>query len=71
MATSGVNENCQHMCRITPKGVRVNLKNFVLISCGVMVLLRKVSQGERSPSPVPGEIRLKLKTAQHFSLTIF
>ena len=31
------------MCKMTPEGVRLNLKNFTLISCGVTELLRKVS----------------------------
>ena len=47
------------MCKMTPIGVRLNLKNFILISCGVTELLRKASPGERiPPSPLPGEIGL-------------
>ena len=43
------------MYKVTPIGVKLNLKNFTLISCGVMELLRKVSQGEGIP---PGEVGL-------------
>ena len=46
------------MSKTTPIGVRLNLKNFILISCAVMELLRKVSQGGRNPPPPPGEIGL-------------
>ena len=45
------------MCEMTPISVRLNLKNFILISCAVLELLRKVSQGGRNPPP-PGEIGL-------------
>ena len=31
------------MCKMTPISVRLNLKNFILISCAVLELLRKVS----------------------------
>ena len=48
------------MCKVTPIGVKLNLTNFTLISCGVMELLRKVSQEEGIP---PGEVGLK----QHLS----
>ena len=41
------------MCKITPIRVRLNLKNFILISCAVREFLRKVSQGERNPPPSP------------------
>ena len=41
-----------------PIGVRLNLKDFILISCAVMELLRKVSQGAES-APPPGEMGLK------------
>ena len=33
------------ICKMTPIGVRLNLKNFFLISCGVTQLSRKVSRG--------------------------
>ena len=33
------------MCKMTPISVRLNLKNSILMSCGVLELLRKVSQG--------------------------
>ena len=33
------------MYKMTPISVRLNLKNFILISCAVLELLRKVSQG--------------------------
>ena len=33
------------MCKMTPIRVGLNLKNFILISCAVLELLRKVSQG--------------------------
>ena len=36
------------MCKMTPIGVRLNLKNFILISFAVMELLRKLSRGEES-----------------------
>ena len=40
-------------------GVRLNLKNFILISCAVMELLRKVSRGGGGGEAAPsGEIRL-------------
>ena len=41
MATPEINENAT-MCKMTPIGVRLNLKNFMLVSCGVTELLRKV-----------------------------
>ena len=46
------------MCKMTPISVRLNLKNFILISCAVMELLRKVSLGGGRNPPPPGEIRL-------------
>ena len=46
------------MCKITPISVRLNLKNFILLSCAVLELLRKVSQEGRNPPPPPGEIGL-------------
>ena len=33
------------MCKMTPIDVRLNLKTFMLINCGVTKLLRKVSGG--------------------------
>ena len=41
------------MCKMTPIGVRLNLKNFILISCTVMELLKKVSRGAESALPPP------------------
>ena len=46
------------MCKMTPISVGVNLKNFILISCAVLELLRKVSQGG-GIRPPPGEIGLR------------
>ena len=46
------------MCKITPISVRLNLENFILISCAGLELLRKVSQGVESAS-LPDEIGLK------------
>ena len=46
------------MWKMTPISVRLNLKNFILISCAILELLRKVSQGGICPSP--GEIGLTL-----------
>ena len=45
------------MCKMTPISVRLNLKNFTLISCAILELLRKVSQG--GGIRPPGEIGLK------------
>ena len=45
------------MCKMTPISVRLNLKNFILISFAVLELLRKV--GIRPPPP--GEIGLNRK----------
>ena len=39
------------MCKMTPISVRLNVKNFILISCAVLELLRKVSQGGGIPPP--------------------
>ena len=62
MASTEINENCHYVQNATI-GVRLNLKNFILISCAVMKLLRKVSQGGgialSPPPPPPGEIGLK------------
>ena len=49
------------MCKMTPISVRLNLKNFILISCAVLELLRKVSQGGEI-SPPPGETGSREKT---------
>ena len=46
------------MCKMTPVSVRLNLKNFILISCAVLELLRKVSQ--EGGISLPGEIGLTL-----------
>ena len=43
--------------RMTPIGVKLNLKSFILISYAVSELLRKVSQGGIRPPP-PGETGL-------------
>ena len=45
------------MCKMTPISVRLNLKNFIWISCAVLELLRKVSQGGQNLPP--GEIGLR------------
>ena len=45
------------MWKMTLINVRLNLKNFILISCAVLELLRKVSRGAESP---PGEMGLNL-----------
>ena len=50
MATLEINENC-HYVQMTPIRVGLNLENFILISCAVLELLRKVSQGGRNPPP--------------------
>ena len=39
------------MCKMTPISVRLNLKNFILISCAVLELLRKVPRGRNPPPP--------------------
>ena len=57
MARPEIIENCHYM-QNDPIGVRLNLKNFILISCAVMELLRKVSQGEAESAPPTGEIGL-------------
>ena len=46
------------MCKMTPISVGLNLENFILISCAVLELLRKVSHGRRNPPP-PVEIGLR------------
>ena len=53
------------MCKMTPISVRLNLKNFILMSCAVLELLRKVSQGGGICPPPPGEIGLKVTNADH------
>ena len=49
------------MNKMTLIGVRLNLKNFLLISCDVMEWLRKVSRGRGGGEGIrpPGEIGLK------------
>ena len=42
MATLEENEDCHQVQNI---GVRLNLKNFIFISCGVTELIRKVCFG--------------------------
>ena len=49
------------MCKITPIGVRLNLKNFILISCAVLELLRKVPRGGGRNPPPTGEIGLRIE----------
>ena len=44
MATLKINKNC-HYVQNDPIGVRLNLENFILISCVIVELLGKVSQG--------------------------
>ena len=57
------------VCKIIPISVRLNLKNFVLISCAVLELFRKVSQGgAESAPPPPGEIGLKRKQSFKFQI---
>ena len=46
------------MCKMTPINVRLNLKYFILISCAVLELLRKVSRGAEWSPPLPGDIGL-------------
>ena len=47
------------MCIMTLIKVGLNLANFILISCAVLELLRKVSRGAESAPP--GEIGLRDK----------
>ena len=50
------------MCKMTPTGVRLNLKNSVLISCVVTELLRKVfhgGRGIRNPPLPSGKVEFK------------
>ena len=58
MATPMINENC-HYLQNDPISVRLNLKNFILISYAALELLRKVSQGGGIRPPPPGEIGLR------------
>ena len=54
--------------KMTPIGVRLNLKNFSLISYAVSELLRKVFQGGGIPSPPPpGEIGLNKTLYERFT----
>ena len=54
------------MCKMTPISVGLNFENFILITCAVLELLRKVSQGGRNPPPPPGKIGLKNKLENSF-----
>ena len=56
MVTPEINENC-HYVQNDPHRCNIKLKNFILISCAVMELLRKVSQG--GGPPLPGKIGLR------------
>ena len=50
------NENCHHL-QNDPQ--RCKVKNFILISCSVMELLREISIGAAEippPPPLPGEV---------------
>ena len=58
------------MCKMTPISVRLSLKNFILISCAVLELLRKVSQGGRNPPPPPGEIGLSIEIEMKITANI-
>ena len=42
------------MCKMTPIGLRLNLKNFILLFCAVLEFSRKVSQGGESAPPEIG-----------------
>ena len=53
------------MCKMTPISVGLNLENFILISCAVLELLKKVTQGGRNPPP-PGEIGLKVSSVKSY-----
>ena len=55
------------MCKMTPISVRLNWKNFILISCAVLELLRKVSQGGGIRPPRWDRVKvhsLKLKSSE-------
>ena len=54
MAVPEDNEKC-HYVQNDHNGVRLHLKNVILISCGVTELLRKVCQGSGIPPP-PSEV---------------
>ena len=45
------------MCNITPISVRLQVENFILISCAVMELLRKVSGGGGGEIRPPPQVR--------------
>ena len=49
------------MCKMILISVGLNLENFILISCAVLELLRKVSRGG-GIRPPPGEIGLSYVT---------
>ena len=51
MATPEIKENCHHV-QNDPHRCKIKLENFLLISCAVMEVLRKVSQGAESPPQV-------------------
>ena len=56
------------MYKMTPIRVRLNLKNFIFISCAVLELLMKVSHRSGSPPP-PGEIGLSVGlTGMHLTV---
>ena len=70
MATPKITENCSVICKMTPIGVRLNLKIFILISCAVTELLRKVSRGGRGAEPAPpGADRVKNSTTTQYDWT--
>ena len=61
------------MCKMTSISLRLNLKNFILISFAILELLRKVSQGGGGGiGPPTGEIGLRIKgklSLNEFSLS--
>ena len=50
LPTPEINENC-HYVQNDPISVGLNLENIILISCAVLELLRKVSQGGQNLPP--------------------